>query len=132
MQNGTDWPHTRKPLSPDSQEPQGKSIYRRMAPFFTLLHSSIITLGWDFMLSPNSNGIGQTLFLTHARLSLQLAGLGMLFGWQESWAESGQVAKAIVISLVFSFRACPLSNLCRSLTSAGRAGDALRLAGVLG
>lgn len=51
----------------------------------------------------------------HAGLSLQLAGLGMLFGWQESWAESGQVAKAIV----FVTAAQMLCGVAKDLTKLG-------------
>jgi hypothetical protein len=51
----------------------------------------------------------------YAGLSLQLAGLGMLFGWQESWAENGQVVKAIV----FVTAAQMLCGVAKDLTKLG-------------
>jgi hypothetical protein len=52
---------------------------------------------------------------TNAGLTLQLAGIGMLFGWQESWAANGRVAQAIV----FVTAAQMLCGVAKDLTKLG-------------
>lgn len=50
-----------------------------------------------------------------AGLTLQLCGIGMLFGWQQSWAANDEIAKAII----FVTAAQMLCGIAKDLTKLG-------------